>query len=265
MNNQQKICKLWNDGSDEYFDKFEYDRLFALLKQDPYNGFPKAMAPVLRAYAPDLAGKRVLVPSCGDCVAVFGFCALGARVTAADLSENQIANARKVAGRYGIAVEFQHCDSMTLDALPDGAFDLVYTSNGVHVWIHDLCAMYRNIRRVLRDGGRYILFDTHPVCRPFESEPRGNALAVRKPYEDVGPAPDDPTLAWRTQDVVNALIDSGLTIERMEEFHSVADDFANHNYLYEKDDLLREKFDWRRNPWAALPQCLGLCCRKADG
>jgi len=49
-------------------------------------------------------------------------------------------------------MRFQIADSMALVGIKDAAFDLVYTSNGVHVWISDLCAMYGTFRRVLKDN-----------------------------------------------------------------------------------------------------------------
>lgn len=61
-------------------------------------------------------------------------------------------------------------DSMKLEELADETFDLVYTSNGVHVWIHDLGTMYRNFHRILKENGRYIMFDTHPWSRPFDKK-----------------------------------------------------------------------------------------------
>ena len=57
---------------------------------------------------------------------------------------------------------------MRLPALSDGAFDLVYTSEEVHVWISYLPAMYRHIFRVLKPGGVYVNYEIHPFGRPFD-------------------------------------------------------------------------------------------------
>jgi len=57
---------------------------------------------------------------------------------------------------------------MTLEGIADSEYDLVYTSNGVHVWINDLKVMYQSFYRVLREAGYYIYFETHPFIRPFD-------------------------------------------------------------------------------------------------
>lgn len=88
---------------------------------------------MLRSAFDSFKGLRVLVPSSGDNGAVFAFHMLGASVTSADISGRQLENAKKLADGEGWNIEFVRADSMTLDGIPDGKFDLVYTSNGVHV------------------------------------------------------------------------------------------------------------------------------------
>ena len=64
-----------------------------------------------------------------------------------DISENQLAHARQVAVREGLgdAIEFVCADTMKLEGIPDGGYDLVYTSNGVHVWLNDLETMKKTM------------------------------------------------------------------------------------------------------------------------
>ena len=66
-----------------------------------------------------------------------------------DLSEKQIENAKRIADKNGWAIEFLCQDSRKLDKIGSDTYDLVYTSNGVHVWIDDLPGMYANFHRVL--------------------------------------------------------------------------------------------------------------------
>ena len=76
-------------------------------------------------------------------------------------------------------------------------------------------------------------------------------FVIRKPYEETGPFPDDVTYDWRIQDYVNALVSSGFSILRMEEFHSIPEDLPNHNYLSDNYDE-PDKYDWHKNPCAAF-------------
>lgn len=66
MFKQNKIIDDWNNCSDEWFSNTKFDELFSALEKDPYKGFPKTMAAMIKEYYPDLKGKNVCVPSCGD-------------------------------------------------------------------------------------------------------------------------------------------------------------------------------------------------------
>ena len=71
------------------------------IQNDPSQAFPAETFEMIKRVFPDLSGKRVLVASSGDNVAVFGFHLLGADVTSTDLSERQLENAAKLATARG--------------------------------------------------------------------------------------------------------------------------------------------------------------------
>lgn len=73
MQEHNEIEQTWDSYSDEHFGKLDYAEIFKEIGKDPYRGFPKAVAELLAEYFPDLRGKKVCVPSCGDCVAAFAF------------------------------------------------------------------------------------------------------------------------------------------------------------------------------------------------
>ena len=257
------IKNHWNSTSDEYYTR-DIDSYEAIIAS-PERAFPLAVYPLIQKYVGALQGKRVCVPSNGDNIAAFGFFLLGAKVTSCDLSENQIANAQKIADKYRFDVEFVCDDSMTLGKVRDDTYDLVYTSNGVHVWIDNLPGMYRNFHRVLKRGGYNIFFETHPMSRPFDD--KTYEVKIKKPYEAIGPDEEMPTYDWRTQDFVNAIASAGFMIKEMQEFHSLREDLKSHNYLILSENSGQfnwpgDTFDWHNNPWAALPQCLSICSQK---
>lgn len=194
---------------------------------------------------PSLKGKKVLVPSSGDNAAVFAFHLLGATVTSSDISERQIENAKRIAASHSWDIQFVCDDSMTLTNIKDGMYDLVYTSNGVHVWISDLLSMYKNFHCVLKNDGHYIMFEVHPVICPFGSDEVPD-ITVRKPYEDIDITDDVPNFHWRIQDIFNAAFDAGFKIIHMEEFHPGKDDrdlwFYKNQAQAEADNY--RKFDW---------------------
>jgi len=262
------VMDWWNNRSDEYYGglRSQLDR----LQKDPTWAFPPPIWKMIGRAFPDLRGKRVLVPSSGDNFAVFAFHLLGAAVTSSDISERQLANAEKVAGERNWKIEFIRQDSMEFSGIHGGEYDLVYTSNGVHVWIPDLARMYGNFNRVLKADGRYIMFETHPFIRPFDDS--GKDVIIDKPYEDTGPfvsvvkTGEITEFAWRVMDIYNAMQNAGFVVTRMEEFHPGPDwyDTWFARGQEETDEQYARKFDWTQNPWAALPQWIGFSAKKEN-
>lgn len=252
----------WDAFSDRYTARLHAAQELEKLARDPASAFHKTTWAMIREAFPDFHEKRVLVPSSGDNKAAFAFAMLGAKVTSADISQRQLENAEKAAAKLGIGgMRFVRADTMILEGIEDGAYDFVYTSNGVHVWIDDLGGMYRNIARVMKPGGKYALFEIHPYNRPFDDGAR-----IIKPYDATGPFEKggEVTFAWRLMDILGATLGAGLRLLRFEELcaeksytdpawvpceKQVRDGYTEYDHA-EVDAL----YDWRTNPMAALPQ-----------
>ncbi|MCL2775015.1 MAG: class I SAM-dependent methyltransferase [Oscillospiraceae bacterium] len=269
------IKDLWNsmaidNGTDGYYRPNDSGRQkdLDIIINNPEKAFPIIVYPLIKKYIGDLNGKKICVPSSGDNKAAYGFYLLGAKVTSCDISENQLKNAKVIADKYSWDIEFICQDSMKLEQIKDCEYDLVYTSNGVHVWIDDLHGMYKNINRILKPGGYSIFWDTHPMLRPFDTNSNKiDVIKIIKHYTDINSPADDglPRYHWRTQDFINAIIESGFNIKHMEEIHPVDEDLDD--YLPQEKNPEHENYgidmkDWRQNPWAALPQCFCLCSQK---
>ena len=163
------VIKHWDSWSREYYAKYDTQEIIEKIIRDPVSAFPRKTFELIQKYMGDLQGKRVCVPASGDNTAVFAFHLLGAKVTSTDISSEQIKNAQTIATKYGWDIEFMCEDSLDFRKGNSGEYDLVYTSNGVGVWISDLEVMYKNFYRVLKDKGYYIMFETHPFDRLFDS------------------------------------------------------------------------------------------------
>ena len=185
---------------------------------------------------------------------------LGAKVTSCDISERQLENAEATAKKYGWDIEFVHDNTMTLEKIKSDEYDFVFTSNGVHVWIDDLKSMYENICRILKKSGVYIMYEIHPIGRPFED--CFGELKIRKPYGDIGPLYGEINYHWRTQDIVNAIADSGLRIKRMEEMFNDRETGSFFDTTGKTPAEIDQIYDWRINPQAALPHWLTICAVK---
>ncbi|SFI48940.1 Methyltransferase domain-containing protein [Paenibacillus sp. UNC496MF] len=251
----------WNEWSETWYKRYRTGEVIAGLIARPESAFHPATLALIKRALPDLRGKRVCVPSSGNNHAVFAFHLLGARVTSCDISGRQLDNSRAIALQHGWAIDFVQADTMRLDAVVDGAYDLVYTSNGVHVWISDLPAMYGSIRRVLKDGGACVMYDVHPFTRPFDYN-ADRKLRVVRPYDGTGPFGDVPRYTWRVQDIANAMSGAGLRIARIEETYAEDGSFWIDESRDDQAPLspaeLEALGDWRANPLAALPQWLSI-------
>ncbi|MCL2461333.1 MAG: methyltransferase domain-containing protein, partial [Defluviitaleaceae bacterium] len=262
----------WNGGAARYSALCHSEEAMKRLLGNPANAFHHTTWEMLTKYVPDfpdLSGKKICVPSSGDNMAVFAFAMLGAEVTSCDISENQLANAERVSKAHGWdkSIDFICADTMRLDGIADNAYDFVYTSNGVHVWIDDLRAMYRNIYRIMKPGGVYIMYEIHPFQRPFDDNAK-----VRKPYDATGPfeSGGEVTFGWRVMDIMNAMLDSGLAVRHIEEMFAEKDyDWPFFISLEDKMNgaaASREEvdrmYDWRNNPMAALPNWMCIAAKK---
>jgi RimJ/RimL family protein N-acetyltransferase/SAM-dependent methyltransferase len=267
--NNQKTREAWNSWSDNYFkkDMDSYDAITA----EPIRAFPHEVREMLVDVFPefpDLRGKCVLVPSSGDNVAAFGFALLGASVTSTDIAERQLENAAKIAATHGWSgIEYIRADSVTLDGVADSAYDLIYTSNGAHVWIGDLAQMYRTFARKLKPGGSYVFFETHPFHRPFDDST--SEVRIKKPYTEVGPFYSErdnnsPTWGWRVEDFLRALLSAGFELRDYRDMQSHLDDVSAFAWVDGTPEEREARLDWRKNPWAALPSWMGMRLRKSE-
>ena len=256
--------QLWNEWSDNWYKNINDHSILEKIIENPSCAFPFKVYKMITEHLGSLKGKSICVPSSGDNIAVFAFHLLGAKVTSYDISENQLNNARAVANKRGWNIEFICQDSMLLDKVESNRFDLLYTSNGVHVWISDLELMYKNFYRVLNNRGYFIFFDSHPITRPFY-EINGK-LAIKKKYSDIHLFEETEKYHWRIQDFINGLAVNNFSILKMEEIYSQRGDLFTHNYIYdtEQEEIndQYQRYDWKVNEWAALPQCISICAKK---
>ncbi|MCL6442995.1 MAG: hypothetical protein K6T83_05995 [Alicyclobacillus sp.] len=103
------------------------------------------------------------------------------------------------------------------------------------------------------------MYDVHPFIRSFADDTK--KITVVKPYDVLGPFGEPGTYTWRMQDIVNAMVSSGLYIRRIEEM------YAEYNTFWfevsgEREKMSKEEIDqlyqWEHNPLAALPQWLSI-------
>lgn len=256
---EKEVKEHWNKVSDsDWYKSLRTDEALERIRENPKAAFHPGMMALLEKHVGDFTGKKILLPSSGDNHAAFALALMGAHVTSLDISERQLENARTISDDWGLDIEYICDNTMYLSKIKDATYDLVYTSNGTLTWIGDLNEMYRNVSRVLKDGGCSALFDIHPFNRPFTGE-AWKPPVIKKSYYDVF-----PDLHWRVQDIINSNISAGLNICEMAELPATDASFW---YTYDelksksKDDIENIN-DWNLNPMAALPAWIAVVARK---
>ncbi|HEX2205750.1 MAG TPA: methyltransferase domain-containing protein [Longimicrobium sp.] len=102
------------------------------------------------------AGERVLVDGCGT-GADLAYLAPGVEVTAVDLTPAMVERTRRRAAALGRTVDARVMNAQALE-LPDAAFDAVVLHLILAV-VPDPVAALREAERVLKPGGRAVVFD----------------------------------------------------------------------------------------------------------
>lgn len=123
----------------------------------------------------DVAGLRVLDLGCGGGQNCIAFARQGALVTGVDLSEMQIAHARRLAAAEDVTVDFILGSADALGAFDTAASDIVFSSY-TFPYIADIAGCLAECARVLRSGGRLIFSLDHPARDCFYDEEAGELL-----------------------------------------------------------------------------------------
>ncbi|WP_322028378.1 class I SAM-dependent methyltransferase [Paraburkholderia sp. J76] len=181
---------------------------------------------VIQALLPDLNGKRVVDLGCG-----FGWASRWMRdqgaisVLGLDLSKNMIERAR--ANTADAAVEYRMADLDTLE-LPEKAFDLAYSALSFH-YIQDFGRLMRVIYQALVPNGHLVFTIEHPIFMAATHARWITEEGGRKTWPVNGYSVEgERRTNWFVEGVLkyhrtlgttlNALIDAGFNIRRVEEF-----------------------------------------------
>jgi len=136
----------------------------------------------LELLPPDLTGKAAIELGCGTGYVSGWMVRRGARVTAIDISADQLATARRLAALHGADIAFVEGNAEAT-GLPDAAFDLAISEYGAAIW----CApeiWLREAWRLLRPRGELVFLGNHPmtlICAPEDGAPCDRAL--HRPYK----------------------------------------------------------------------------------
>lgn len=171
--------------------------------------------PELLRMAGDVTGRDVLDAGCGSGPLLQALREHGATVSGFDLSPAMVGLAQS---RLGPGTDLRVADLGAPLPYAGGSFDLVVASLSLH-YVEDWDAGLRELRRVLRPGGRLLVAVIHPTVYAI-TQPDADYFAVTRYSEDYE---FDGRTVWLTywhrplQDVVNAPLRAGFRIAQLTE------------------------------------------------
>ena len=162
-----------------------YDLVAGLLFRSRYGAIAEAIATQVPA------GSRLLDVGCGpgEVLNRLATIAPGIDATGLDVDAAMIGRARRKAARAGRSPDagprFVVADVAAMP-FPDASFDVVVSSYAVHHW-PDRQAGIAEVMRVLKPGGRAIVWDVAPPHPTGEGAAVGRGPCPRPPTHDTGP------------------------------------------------------------------------------
>ena len=183
------------------------------------------------AIAGDVHGLSLCHLQCATGEDTLSWANRGAAATGIDLSPKQIELAKQKAVAAGLPVRFIASDIYALPAhLFEERFDILFTGGGAIVWLPDLHEWAKILARLLKPGGRLLIEEEHPLAGCMEVQDGVVRIVddyfARKPEIFIGwthfsgaenAKETKYEFTWPLGDVVTALAQAGLRIERLEE------------------------------------------------
>lgn len=178
----------------------------------------------------DIKGKSILHLQCHFGQDTISLGRMGAEVIGVDLSDKAIESARQIAANTNSGTHFICCDIYDLPNHLDKQFDIVFTSYGTIGWLPDLEKWAKIISKFLKPNGQFVFVEFHPVVWMFDNNFAKieynyfNAEAIieteQGTYADKNAEINIESVGWNhsLSEVVNSLIESGLTINSLDEY-----------------------------------------------
>ncbi|MGW9041059.1 class I SAM-dependent methyltransferase [Streptomyces lydicus] len=195
---------------------------------------------VLRAFETaevgDVTGRSLLHLQCHFGQDTLSWAHRGAaRVVGLDFSEPAVETARELAAEFGYGPDraaFVAADVYdAAEAVPDAAYDIVYTGIGALNWLPDLERWADTAASLVAPGGFLYLAEFHPLCDALDDETGARVVhdyfsreawvdEVPGSYTDFdAPTDNNRSVEWQHPigEVVSALAGAGLHLEFLHE------------------------------------------------
>lgn len=207
----------WNNRVETHFTSKFYDVPGFLAGQSSLNSIE------LEGLG-DVNDKSLLHLQCHFGLDTLSWARLGAAATGVDISDAAIDKANELQQQTQLNAQFVCADVYSYGAQSQQLFDIVYTSYGAICWLPDIKLWAQTVADKLKAGGQFYMAEFHPLI---------DLLAgydyFHKPQPDVeqedtytencdGSKHEFAVWTHTMADVISALIDAGLSIEKIKEY-----------------------------------------------
>lgn len=233
---------------------------------------PQAITEVVqfdRPYLGDLTGSELVHLQCHLGTDTVSLSRLGASITGLDFSGDAIASARDLAERCGIDARFVESNVYEAVEALGQTYDVVYTGVGAINWLPDIAQWARVAAALIKPGGRFHMTEGHPMAMIYSDDATPDNMLIEYPYFDGSPgmrfsysesylgggevvSPDMVEWSHNIGSVVQALIDAGLVIDRLDEHRELPWPFLPWM------EPVPERDGWFRFPQERLQQAVAL-------
>jgi SAM-dependent methyltransferase len=189
----------------------------------------------------DFTGKDIAQFSCNDGRELLSICRSGDARSGVgfDIAENMVAYAGDCAARLGIRCRFVATDILAIGPEFHEAFDVVVITIGALTWFEALRPYFERVAACLRPGGQVFLHEMHPCTNLFGASGEAgydetDPSRIVNSYFRTEPWVETTGMGYLTQkdyvsrpftsyaftmgDLIGALVDTGLCIERLKEY-----------------------------------------------
>lgn len=174
----------------------------------------------------NVRGKKILCLASGGGLQSAMLASAGAVVTVVDLSNAMLDQDRAVAAENNLPVLAVQTSMDKLSMFADRSFEIVLQPVSA-CYVSDVVPVFREVARVLRDGGLYISQHKQPASLQAEAIPNERGYVVTEPADRTGPLPptlpclhrEADTLEYlhRWQTLVGGICRAGFVIEDLVE------------------------------------------------
>jgi SAM-dependent methyltransferase len=220
-----------------------------------------------------VSGKSLLHLQCHFGLDTLSWARLGADVTGVDFSSEGISLAQDLAERVDIDARFIQSNIYDLPDVLDEEFDIVFTSYGVLVWLHDLKRWAEIVNHFLKPGGTFYIAEFHPLMWIMDWDDPDDFKIVRNYFSSSDPHEFDVEGSYASSEkkiesqvdyewghglskVLTSIAEAGLRIQFYHEFNKIP--FKHFQFLKQKED----GYWYYDNPEVQLPLVFSIKAMK---